>query len=113
MIPDVGSDLETWPGRLDVLRRHAIDDDELLPARGTRDDPDVSPGHPEGVRDEPDEGVVGGSLHGRRADPRTKDAVDDPVDPVSRSPRREADGKADVGGSQDLRRRATACRGRG
>ena len=41
-------------------------------------------------------------------DPRTQHPVHDAIDLVSRSPRRETDGEADVGGSQDLRRRATA-----
>ena len=99
MIPDVASDLR-GPGQrsLDGLRVDPVDDDELLATRRAGHDPDVAPGDAELVGDEPDQGVVGGALDGRGADPGAQDPVHDAIDAVSRRPRRETDGEADVGG---------------
>jgi len=108
MIPDVASDLEARPGRFDGLRVDSLHHDELLSARRAGDDPDIPARDMERVRDEPEEGRVGCTVDGRGRHPGAQDAVHDAIDAVSRSPRRETDGEADVGGTQDLRRRATA-----
>jgi hypothetical protein len=108
MIPDVASDLEAGPGRFDHVRVDPFDDDELLSTRGAGDDPDIPASHLQLVRDEPEERRVGRTIHGWGRHPGAQHAIHDAIDAVSRSPRRETDGEADVGGAQDLRRRATA-----
>ena len=108
MIPDVASDLEARPGRFDGLRVDSLHHDELLATRGAGNDPDVPTSDMKLVRDEPEERRVGRTIHGRGRHPGAQHAIHDTIDAVSRSPRRETDGEADVGGAQDLRRRATA-----
>jgi hypothetical protein len=74
----------------------AVDHDELLAAPGAGHDPDIALGDPEVLGDELDEGVVGGSLHGGRPDPRPEHPVHDTVDVITRSPGGETDSEADV-----------------
>ena len=90
----------------------ALHDHQLLAARRAGDDPHVAPGDPELLGQEADQRRVGGALDGRRHDPDLEHAVDDVLDAFDRGTRREADGKADVGEAQDLRRRATGRRPR-
>ena len=58
------------------------------------------------VGQQPDQGDVRAAPDGRRADADAEDPIDDAIDAVGRRSWRETDGEADVGGPQDLRRRA-------
>ena len=84
----------------------ALDDDQLLAAGRAGHDPDIAPGDPELVGQDADQRGVGGALDGRRHDPDLEDAIDDVLDAFDRGSRREADGEADVGEAQDVRRRS-------
>ena len=84
-----------------ALRVDAIHDHELGPARRARDEADVAFGHVELVGDEPEQGLVRGTLDRRHRHPCTQDTVGDPVDVVGTTTGRETDGKADVDLAQD------------
>ena len=84
------------PSGNDDVSIHAIDHHELLAAGRPGDDPDVSPGDAELVRQQPHERVVGRPLDSGSRDPCLQDALQHALDSIERGARGEAYGEADV-----------------
>lgn len=101
-----GSYPQARPPGNERVTPHAIDDDQLLPACRTRDDPDVAPADPEGIGEALEQRRVGGAFHRRRGHSDPEHAVEDALDSSRGRSGREPHGESDVGGTQDLRTRA-------
>ena len=89
------------PAGNDRRRLQAVDDDELLPTGGARNELDVPARHAELRRQQVQQRLIGRTTHGWRGDASAQDSVDDAVDSVGPGSRGQSDGEADVGVSQD------------
>ena len=76
------SDAQPGPAPEHGRRGHPIDHDDLRPAAGARDEPDVTTGHTELVREQAQERMVRGSAHGGSGHVGPELSVDHAVDAV-------------------------------
>ena len=92
---------QVGPSLEDPLRVDVIDHDELRAAGRAGDEADVATGDVELLGEQPEQRLVGRSLHGRCRHARAQDPIGNPIDAVGPTAGRQADGKSDVGRAQD------------
>jgi hypothetical protein len=89
------------PAGNDRLRLDALDDDQLLAARGAGHEANGAPTDPQFVGEERQEALVGGTADSRRGDSHAEHAVDHAVDMVGPGTGGQANREANVVISQD------------
>jgi hypothetical protein len=80
--PSARSYPQPRPAGNDRIGLKALDDHQLLPARGTGHEANGPPGDPELVGDQLEQRLVRGAGHGGRCDMGAEDTVDDALDMV-------------------------------